>query len=203
MEMLKYIIAMFTITGIMFTILYFFSESIDFSIFFAIIILLAVLVILCYFIDDKIKTISDDNDTIKTNCRNNVTNLTGHVNTLNLNIKALRRDINWLSKKWEIIESTALENLFEGTKDTHPSYIKQKSYLLTEEGEMALPKELKERIKHRTHKVKLESPEDAFNLLTEIGRDKLKEFAKESKLQFYEIIALSTLYAIKVSKEGE
>ena len=48
--------------------------------------------------------------------------------------------------------------------------------------------------------VKMESPEDALDLLAKIGRDELKEFAKQSNLQFKEIVALSILYATKMSE---
>ena len=48
--------------------------------------------------------------------------------------------------------------------------------------------------------VKIESSEDALDLLAKIGRDELKEFAKQSNLQFKEIVALSILYATKMSE---
>jgi ribosomal protein S15P/S13E len=145
------------------------------------------------------------------NCQGNVTNLTEHINKLSTNIKMQKKDVtkqeedtNRLRNKFDIIQNWAMEKLLkdslEDTQKANPNLVKKGSYILTDEGEETLPKDLKKMIENMVLEVKMESPEDALDLLAKIGRDELKEFAKQSNLQFKEIVALSILYATKMSE---
>jgi hypothetical protein len=184
-------------------------------------VLATIFMILLYLIEtnDVIKTIITDHvnnlgTNIKSheeNCQDNVIKLTEHISELSTNIQMQKKDITkqeedtrWLSRKWDVIESLALEDFFkdslDATQKANPRLVKKGSYILTDEGEEALPNDLKERIMDAVHGVKIESPEDTLDLLAKIGRDELKEFAKKSNLQFKEIVALSILYAIKMSE---
>jgi hypothetical protein len=177
--------------------------------------------ILLYLIEtnDSIKTIITDHvnnlgTSIKSheeNCQDNVINLTKHINDLSTNIQVQKKEITkqeedtkWLSNRWAIIESWATEKFlndsYADTQKANPNFVERHSYILTDEGEEALPNDLKKMIESTVLEFKIESPEDALDLLAKIGRDELKEFAKRSNLQFKEIAALSILYATKMSE---
>lgn len=166
------------------------------------------------FITNHVNKLGASIESHERNCQSNVTKLTEHIYKLSRNVEVQEKDITkqkeditkqkedtkGLSEKWAIIESLAVKGLLEGLLDARPHWAKGGSYILTDEGEKALPKDLKGIIVDSVHGVKIESPEDALDLLAKIGRDELEEFAKKSNLQFKEIVALSILYAIKMSE---
>lgn len=229
MGILKYFLGIFAIVSAIVALIGLVSQlgyiAFTFHMLSAIIILLfafaAISMILLYLIEthDTIKTlimehVSNLGTSIESHerkCQGNVIKLTKHMSELSTNIQMQKKDITkqkedtkWLSDKWAIIENWTTENFLNDslatTQKAKPNLVNEGSYILTEEGEETLPTDLKKMIESMVLEVKIESPEDAFDLLAKIGRDELKEFAKRSNLQFKEIVALSILYATKMSE---